>query len=56
MRVRWQSAIGEVDVPAIEELAAGPDRDEHGRITVLGDADGCGSIHAAGVVGFTAAG
>jgi hypothetical protein len=44
MRVRRQTAIGEVDVPAIEELAAGRDSDEHRRVTVLGDADGRGSL------------
>jgi len=42
MRVRRQTAIGEVDAPAIEELAAGRDSDEHRRVTVLGDADGRG--------------
>jgi hypothetical protein len=40
MRVRRQTAIGERDVPAIEEFAAGRDSDEHRRVPVLGDADG----------------
>ena len=44
MRVRRQPAIREVDVPAIEELAAGRDGDEHRRVGVLGDADGRGSL------------
>jgi hypothetical protein len=35
----------EVDAPAIEELAAGPDSDEHSRVTVLGDADGRRMLH-----------
>jgi hypothetical protein len=46
MRVRRQTAIGEVDAPAIEELAAGRDSDEHRRLTVLGDADGRGSLRS----------
>jgi hypothetical protein len=44
MRVRRQITVGEVDAPAIEELAGGRDRDEHRRVAVLGDADGCGSL------------
>lgn len=40
MRMRRQTAIGEVDAPAIEELAAGRDRNEHRRVTMLGNADG----------------
>jgi hypothetical protein len=44
MRVRRQTAIGEVDAPAIEEFAAGRDSHEHRRVTVLGDADGRGSL------------
>jgi hypothetical protein len=43
--VRRQTA-GEVDAPAIEELAAGRNRDEHSRVTVLGDADGRGSLRS----------
>jgi hypothetical protein len=46
MQVRRQTAIGEVDAPAIEALAAaiealaaGRDGDDHSRITVFGDAD-----------------
>jgi hypothetical protein len=46
MRVRRQTAIGEVDAPAIEEFAAGRDSDEHRRVTVLGDADGRGSLRS----------
>ena len=46
MRVRRQTEIGEVDAPAIEELTAGRDSDEHRRVTVLGDADGCGSLRS----------
>jgi hypothetical protein len=44
--VRRQTAIGEVDAPAIEELATGRDRDEDRRLTVLGDADGRGSLRS----------
>jgi hypothetical protein len=43
MRVRGQTAIGEIDPTAIEELAAGRESDEHRGVTVLGDADGRGS-------------
>jgi hypothetical protein len=43
MRVRRQTAIGKVDASAIEEFAAARDRDEHRRVTVLGDAYGRGS-------------
>ena len=43
MRVRRQTAIGQVDAPAIEELAGGRDSNEHRRVTVLGNADGRGS-------------
>jgi hypothetical protein len=46
MRVRRQTAIGEVDAPAIEKLAAERDSDEHRRVTVLGDADGRGSLRS----------
>ena len=46
MRVRRQIAIGQVDAPAIEELAAGRDRDEHSRVAVLDDADGRRSVHS----------
>jgi hypothetical protein len=44
MRVRRQAAIDEVNSPAIEELAAGRDSYEHRRATVLGDANGRGSL------------
>ena len=44
MRVRRQTAIGEVDAPAIEELAAGRDSDEHRRVSVFDDADRCGLL------------
>jgi hypothetical protein len=44
VRVRRQITIGEVDAPAIKELGAGRDRDEHCRIAVLGDADSRGSL------------
>ncbi len=40
MRMRRQTAIGEVDAPAIKELSAGHDSNEHSRVTLLGDADG----------------
>jgi hypothetical protein len=40
MRMRRQTALGEVDAPPIEELATGRDSDEHRRVAVLGDADG----------------
>jgi hypothetical protein len=45
MGMRRQIAFSEVDAPAIEELAAGPDRHEHRRVTLLGDsnAPGCTS-------------
>jgi hypothetical protein len=46
MRVRWQTAIGQVYAPAIEELASGCDSDEHRRVTVLGDADDRGSLRS----------
>ena len=46
MRMRRQTAIGEVDAPAIEELAARCDSNEHRRVTVLGDADGRGSLRS----------
>src|SRR6516164_9189348 len=44
MRVRRQTAVGEIDAPAIEGLAAGRGRDEHRRATVLGDPDRRGSL------------
>jgi hypothetical protein len=53
VRMRRQTATGEVDAPAIKELAArearlddlptevaGPDSNEHSSVTLLGDADG----------------
>ena len=40
MRMRRQTAIGEVDAPAIKDLAAGQDSNVHSRVTLLGDADG----------------
>jgi hypothetical protein len=46
MRVRRQTALGQLDAPAIEEFAAGRDGDEHRRVTVLGDADGRGSLRS----------
>jgi hypothetical protein len=46
MWVRRETAIGELDAPAINELAAGDDGDEHRRVTVLGDADGRGSLRS----------
>jgi hypothetical protein len=39
IRVRRQTA-GEVDAPTIQQLAAGRNSDEHGRVTVLGDTGG----------------
>jgi hypothetical protein len=45
MRMRRQTA-GEVDAPAIEEFAAGRDSNEHRRVSVLGDADGRGSLRS----------
>jgi len=47
MRVRRQIVIGEVDAPAIEQLAARRDSNEHRGVTLLGDADGCGSLRSA---------
>ena len=44
--VRRQIAIGEVDAPAIEELAAWRDSDEDYRVNVLRDADGRGSLRS----------
>ena len=44
IRVRRQT-VGEIDAPAIEELTAGCDSDEHGRVTVLGDANDCCMLH-----------
>src|ERR1700733_12830041 len=38
--VRWQT-IGEIDAPAIEDLATGPHSDEYRRVAVLGDTDNC---------------
>jgi hypothetical protein len=46
MRVRRQTAVEELDAPAIEELAVWRDRDEHRRAAVLGDADGRGSLRS----------
>jgi hypothetical protein len=43
MRVRRQAGFGEVDAPAVNELAVGPHSDEHRRVAVLDDADGRGS-------------
>ena len=45
--MRRQIVIGEVDAPAIEELAVRRDGDEHRRVTVLGDADGSGLLRLA---------
>jgi hypothetical protein len=44
MRVRRQTAIGELDVPAIEERAAAREGNEPRRITMFGDADDCRSL------------
>jgi protein-L-isoaspartate(D-aspartate) O-methyltransferase len=41
MRVRRQIAAGQIDAPAVEQLTPGRDRDQHGRVAVLGDAHGC---------------
>ncbi len=46
MRVRRQAALGEVDAPAIEELAAGRDSDQHRRVTVLDDTDSRDSLRS----------
>src|SRR5438094_10461315 len=46
MRVRWQTPTGEFNAPTINELAAGYDSDEHRGVTVLGDADGRGSLRS----------
>jgi hypothetical protein len=46
MRERRQAAIGEVDAPSIEELAAVRDGNEHRRVTVLDDADGRGVLRS----------
>ena len=55
MRVRGQTAIGEVNAPAIEEVATGRDGDEHGRVTVLRDADGRGSLRSSSSHAFEVA-
>jgi hypothetical protein len=46
MRVSWQFAIGQVDAAAIKEFAARGDRDEHRRVTVLGDANARSSLRS----------
>jgi hypothetical protein len=46
MRVRWQTAIEEVDAPTIEERTVGRDSGEHGRATVRSDADARGSLRS----------
>ena len=45
IRVR-RKTVSEIDAPAIENVAAGGDRDEHRRIAMLGDADGRGSLRS----------
>jgi hypothetical protein len=42
VRVRRQSGLSEFDVPAVEDLSAGRDGDEHRGVSVLHDADGRG--------------
>jgi len=44
MRVRWQTAVGEINAPAIQALAARRDSDDHRRVGVFGDADTSGSV------------
>jgi hypothetical protein len=39
-----QTASGEIDAPAIEQLAAGRDGDQHRRVTMLGNAHHRGSL------------
>jgi hypothetical protein len=46
MRVCRQAAIGELDAPAVEELAAGRDSYEHRRVAVLSDADYRGPLRS----------
>jgi hypothetical protein len=46
MRVSRQAAVGELDVPAIEEPAAWRESDEHRRVGVLGNADRRGSLRS----------
>jgi hypothetical protein len=46
MWVRRQTVLGEVDVPAIEKLAAGRDSDEYRRVTVLSDTYGRGTLRS----------
>src|SRR5262249_53074663 len=46
MGVGRQTALGELDAPAIKEFAAGPDSDKHRRITVLDHADGRGALRS----------
>jgi hypothetical protein len=46
MRVGRQTAIDELDAPAIEEFTSGRESDEHSRATVLGDADTRASLRS----------
>src|SRR5580700_7269758 len=39
MRVRRQTAFGEIDAPSIQKRAAGRDRDEYRRVADFGHAD-----------------
>jgi hypothetical protein len=44
MWVRRQTAFGELDAPAIDELTAWRDSHQHSRVPLFGDADSCGSL------------
>jgi hypothetical protein len=37
--VSWKAAPGQLDASAIEQLAAGSDRDQHRRVHMLGNTD-----------------
>src|SRR5262245_20569594 len=39
MRVRWQTAMGEVDTPSVEKRTVMRDCHEHRRVTVLSNTD-----------------
>jgi hypothetical protein len=52
MRMRRQTAFGEIDAPAVEELAAARNRHEHRRIAVLGDAHARGSLRSSSALAF----
>ena len=44
MRVSRQAALGQYDLPAIEKLPVGRERNEHRRVAVLGNTDSRGAL------------